>query len=57
MKRPHPQRPTRRQVQQALAAQAPPEWKPREREKKRRTWREDEVPQDMGERDDENTGR
>lgn len=52
MKRPHPQRPTRRQVREALAAQAPDQWQPRERAKKRHKWQDDEIPE-MVERDEE----
>lgn len=39
-----PDRPTKRAIQQHIAAQAPEGWTPKEREKKRRKLADDEIP-------------
>jgi hypothetical protein len=39
-----PDRPTKRAIQQHIAAQAPDGWTPKEREKKRRKLADDEIP-------------
>lgn len=50
-----PDRPSRKAVQAAIAAQAPPDWTPKPTEKKRRKLVEDEIPGDLSGNDDEKT--